>query len=397
MAELQRPQPGITQGDIGPRYVRKRLQDEVYVGHFIKVGDRIRIRATIATGVIASLTTVNLTVGGRMHGMDGYLVSFGDAFTFTADGVQTAKYIMAPEGYVVDLIVQSTSTGLGSTDLIVVVDIVQGVDTTATAVGLLAFGYVYPAGLLGLNVPRNIGGGSGSGMAISGAVTGGESGSVLFVNNTGGLGQDNANFNWDDANNQLKVQSGVAGVGTLGVGAAPSGSGYMEIRSTNDMQVLSSALDILASDDGGALTSIFGAQYVSARTRHTSGVLGTVRSLLANVGPVTDGGTVTNAQGIRIFLDDMTHVTNARGLTIDNVTGATNNFAIVTGLGQVSFGDVVRVPGVAIASLPASPLVGMIMRVTDSLVPVIGNTVSAGGAAPALVWYNGTNWTVIGK
>src|SRR5438045_3298735 len=66
MAERFGQQPGITQGDIGPRYVRERLKDEVYIAHHIKAGDRIRVRSTIATGVIASLTTVNLTIGGRM-------------------------------------------------------------------------------------------------------------------------------------------------------------------------------------------------------------------------------------------------------------------------------------------------------------------------------------------
>jgi len=53
--------------------------------------------------------------------------------------------------------------------------------------------------------------------------------------------------------------------------------------------------------------------------------------------------------------------------------------------------------GVAIASLNASPTTGEIQSVTDSLVPVIGSTVVAGGAAKALVWWNGANWTVIGK
>lgn len=49
-----------------------------------------------------------------------------------------------------------------------------------------------------------------------------------------------------------------------------------------------------------------------------------------------------------------------------------------------------------IANLPSSPTVGMIVRVTDANSPAIGSTVASGGAAAALVWYNGTNWTVIG-
>lgn len=51
--------------------------------------------------------------------------------------------------------------------------------------------------------------------------------------------------------------------------------------------------------------------------------------------------------------------------------------------------------GVVVASLP-TPSTGMIARVTNALAPAIGSTVAGGGAAQALVWYNGANWTVIG-
>jgi hypothetical protein len=51
--------------------------------------------------------------------------------------------------------------------------------------------------------------------------------------------------------------------------------------------------------------------------------------------------------------------------------------------------------GVAVASLP-TPSAGMMARVTDATTPVVGMTVAGGGAAAALCWYNGTNWTVIG-
>jgi hypothetical protein len=50
-----------------------------------------------------------------------------------------------------------------------------------------------------------------------------------------------------------------------------------------------------------------------------------------------------------------------------------------------------------VATLPATPLAGMMARVTDATTPTVGSTVTGGGAAAALCWYNGTNWTVIGK
>jgi hypothetical protein len=49
-----------------------------------------------------------------------------------------------------------------------------------------------------------------------------------------------------------------------------------------------------------------------------------------------------------------------------------------------------------VATLPGTPVVGMMARVTDADSPAVGSTVVGGGAANALVWYNGTNWTVIG-
>lgn len=51
--------------------------------------------------------------------------------------------------------------------------------------------------------------------------------------------------------------------------------------------------------------------------------------------------------------------------------------------------------GYTVAGLPAGS-VGFVARVTDASAPAVGSTVSGGGAAAALVWYNGSNWVVIG-
>ena len=59
-------------------------------------------------------------------------------------------------------------------------------------------------------------------------------------------------------------------------------------------------------------------------------------------------------------------------------------------------GSVRVVTGLTVATLPGTPSVGMIARVTDASAPAVGSTVAGGGAAAALVWYNGANWTVLG-
>lgn len=57
-------------------------------------------------------------------------------------------------------------------------------------------------------------------------ISGGTSGSVLFVDSSGNLAQDNANFNWDDSGNQLNLSSPTAlgQMNILGVGG-----GYLRI------------------------------------------------------------------------------------------------------------------------------------------------------------------------
>ncbi len=52
--------------------------------------------------------------------------------------------------------------------------------------------------------------------------------------------------------------------------------------------------------------------------------------------------------------------------------------------------------GLTVATLPASPVLGMMTFVHDALAPVVGSAVAGTGSAKALVWWNGAQWTVIG-
>jgi hypothetical protein len=87
---------------------------------------------------------------------------------------------------------------------------------------------------------------------------------------------------------------------------------------------------------------------------------------------------------------------------VNNYIGTESNhsFSIRSNnLNRLTFdttGSVQVVTALTVATLPATPLVGMIARVTNALTPTIGTTVAGGGAAYALVNYNGANWTVIG-
>ena len=57
----------------------------------------------------------------------------------------------------------------------------------------------------------------------------------------------------------------------------------------------------------------------------------------------------------------------------------------------------VRGTAVAFASLPSSPVEGMLVAVTDSTTATWGATITGSGANHVLAYYNGTNWTVAGK
>jgi hypothetical protein len=49
------------------------------------------------------------------------------------------------------------------------------------------------------------------------------------------------------------------------------------------------------------------------------------------------------------------------------------------------------------ATLPTSPVAGMQAYITDCNTATWGATAAGGGSTKVLVWYNGSNWTVIGK
>ena len=78
-------------------------------------------------------------------------------------------------------------------------------------------------------------GSGGGGMAIGGAITSGTSGSVLFVDASNQLAQDNSNFFWDDTNDRL-------GLGT----ATPAA--ILDVKGTNTAATLGSEM-ISASAD----------------------------------------------------------------------------------------------------------------------------------------------------
>ena len=118
----------------------------------------------------------------------------------------------------------------------------------------------------------------------------------------------------------------------------------------------------------------------------------------------------TNAQTSRVYgtyTDASNYVRAALSSTSTAVTLAAETAGTgaddiplnltAAGTGTVKVNSVAEVVvSSTVAGLPAAPVVGMLTRVTDATAPVVGMTVAGGGAAAALVWYNGANWSVIG-
>lgn len=80
----------------------------------------------------------------------------------------------------------------------------------------------------------------------------------------------------------------------------------------------------------------------------------------------------------------------------NTITGTKAEFDTALSDANFVFDDEpIPTPGYIVSTLP-TPATGMVAHVTDADSPSIGSTVVGGGAAYALVTYNGSNWTVIG-
>lgn len=108
--------------------------------------------------------------------------------------------------------------------------------------------------------------GSSATVAIGGTVTSGTTGSVLFINPTATLAQDNANFFWDDANNRLGIGTATP-ANTLDVvrGAAGAmGRGVYESASFSFNGDMKFGLYTSAAAGSGGASLLFGATNFTA-------------------------------------------------------------------------------------------------------------------------------------
>ena len=106
-----------------------------------------------------------------------------------------------------------------------------------------------------------------------------------------------------------------------------------------------------------------------------------VSAAAAAVGQSTSGGTdqSTKLQGI-----------------IQQLSSANSNMlTLIAAIQAINFPQ--STLGYTVATLPSSPAIGVVAYVTDGTSGLTwGQTVTGGHSTKYLVWFNGTNWTVIG-
>jgi len=170
---------------------------------------------------------------------------------------------------------------------------------------------------------------------------------------------------------------------------------HMEAH-TGDFANYSPLLSLYAESNDGSGDTNFSALSSSANIPASGTAMGTAWAIAAQA---TAHGDATQIVAVQAYANVAAGtVTTAYGVKVLDVLGGGTNYAIKTGAGYVSFGDVMELPGIAFGSLPASPVAGMVTRITNSNTVTWGATIGAASpGSPVVGWYNGTNWTVIGK
>lgn len=181
--------------------------------------------------------------------------------------------------------------------------------------------------------------GGGGGIAVGDTVTGATEGSLFYSGLAGILAQDNANLSYVAADKTLKVRA--AGGETtpmlqIGDSANMDNFDLVELQSKNGGDVFGDALFINAASYPGhsPLVPIEANLTPSVDTGDNLNFeIPVIKSSF--VVPTAGTGTILGVSGMLIQGSSTgTGLANAYGLHVLNITGATNNWAINTGLGK---------------------------------------------------------------
>ena len=283
------------------------------------------------TGQVDSLTVRTLTITGSCSGCgggssntsgwtdDGTIVRLTDIGDLVGIGTSSPYAKLSVVGEVVAASFTATSTTATST-------FSWGIQTPALNVTSTSATSTFSNGLRlsGGCFELSNGTCAGSGASIGGAISGGTSGSVLFVDASANLAQDNANLFWDDTGNILRVlnasstNASVIGTLTIGGTATTTLSGNTATSTFAAGLALTGTLDVNSSTatstfanglrvEGGCVT-------VAGACLTNLGQSIDLASEVSGVLPIANGGTNNSSaytSGSVIF-------SNGTSLTQDN-------------------------------------------------------------------------------
>lgn len=189
------------------------------------------------------------------------------------------------------------------------------------------------------------GGGSGGGSTIGGAVTGGTPNSVLFVDPSGNLGQDNANFNYISTTHNLTLGgSGAASISPLRMTGTPfAGTGsnsyplfYIDFGSVEPTTLATGGTGFAING-----SSTFSGNFIQFFENGIS------KFFVQSNGAVTTAATLSASEGISAGTGDtaagFSWGARAKALsTVDGIITFTNNAG--TGFTSLNLGPTVAAP-----------------------------------------------------
>lgn len=169
------------------------------------------------------------------------------------------------------------------------------------------------------------------------------------------------------------------------------GDGSNLMTSSSDLQFTANALTI--ESRGGYWNANGTGQDIYLRSTGSNYVY------LTTGGLVQLGDPLGNGNGNKIEISDaynLAYYDNTAHAGFFGINTSSPSVALDV-VGTVNISEVLTLNPIAYASLPASPTMGMIACINDSGGGDWGDIVVSGGATISIIFYNGTDWKIMGK
>lgn len=274
-------------------------------------------RSDVLEGVIGVANTTNNIVSGTAAGDVAIRGETQSILLSTDKGVTADVKIASGGGAVTFAEAYTFPTADGSADQVLVTD----------GAGTLTFQDQSGSG----------------GMAIGDAVTGGTAGSVLFVDASGNLGQDNANFFWNDTTNKL-------GVGTNNPGGKVSVIGDGTETILLDLDALANPYTGTGGFDAIRI-DVKGQSVASDSTRDFRGIEASVtEDHDVNGGPLFGDNQITKGAAWDVRQTSIISATGGSSYSLSGSEYSITNQNLYTGAGTYTENDIALKAAVTVSA-----------------------------------------------